>query len=395
MHPDICNYKNMKMKYIILTLIQLCAISTIIAQSFVLEGTVFDNQNNRKLNNVDIRIIDDRDSPPILIATDKFGAYKVSLNSGVQYNLELERVAFENLLTTFDASDLDTDNVKLDLKMQRLPGYEFQADVRELISTGSNKQKVLGEELKNLKIEIYNNTSGKEIRVTEDDPNHTFEVNFERNNHYTILLRKKGYFAKRIEVNVDIFGCILCFEGLGNDFAPEIESATDGKGRGLLIADIPMKKIVKDETIRIDNIYYDYDKWNIRADAKPALDNLVRILRRNPIIIELGSHTDNRGTDEYNQELSNKRAKSAVDYIISRGIKPSRIVANGYGESVPLNRCTDDVRCTDEEYQFNRRTEFKVTGFLDATNFDKKSLKQILEEEKISKKRLKEQIEGI
>ena len=383
------------MKFIILSVIQLCAMSTIIAQSFIIEGTVLDNQNNRKLNNVEIRISDENDSPPIMITTDNSGFYKISLESGVVYTVELERVAFENLVTSFDASEMDSDNARLDLKMQRLPGYEFQADVKELLSIGKDKNKVLGEELKNLKIEIYNNTSGKEIRVTEDDPKNTFEVNFERNNHYTILIRKKGYFAKRIEINVDIFGCILCFEGLGNDYAPEIQSAIDEQGRGLLLADIPMKKIVKDEAIRLDNIYYDYDKWNIREDAKPALDNLVRILRSNPIIIELGSHTDNRGTDEYNQVLSDKRAKSAMDYMVSRGIKSSRITAKGYGETVSLNRCNDEVRCTDAEYQFNRRTEFKVTGFLEATNFDKKSLKQILEEEKISKKRLKEQIEGI
>ena len=383
------------MKYIILSLIQLFAISTIVAQSFILEGTIKDNQNNRKLNNVDIRVADDQDSPTIMITTDNFGFYQITLESGALYTIELERIAFENLQTSFDASGIEAEDARLDLKMQRLAGYEFQADVKELLSIDGIKQKKLGQELKNLKIEIYNNTSGKEIIVTEDDPKNTFDVNFERNNHYTILIRKKGYFAKRIEVNVDIFGCILCFEGLGNDYHPEIESAIDGKDRGILIADIPMKKIVKDEAIRLDNIYYDYDKWNIRPDAKPALDNLVRTLRRNPIIIELGSHTDSRGTDEYNQDLSNKRAKSAVDYIVSRGVKSSRITAKGYGESVPLNKCIDDVKCTDAEYQFNRRTEFKVTGFLDATNFDKKSLKQILETEKITKKRLKEQIEGI
>lgn len=188
----------------------------------------------------------------------------------------------------------------------------------------------------------------------------------------------------------------MCLEGLGNDFSPEIVSATEtGNERNVMIADIPMKKIVKDEAIRIENIYYDYNKWNIRADAKPALENLVSTLRKNPIIIELGSHTDSRGNNEYNQKLSNKRAKSAVDYIISRGIKPSRISAKGHGESVILNRCVDDVKCTDKAHQFNRRTEFKVTGFLHATNFDKKSLKQLLEEEKITKKRLEEQIEGI
>jgi hypothetical protein len=94
-------------------------------------------------------------------------------------------------------------------------------------------------------------------------------------------------------------------------------------------------------------------------------------------------------------ELSSKRAQSAVDYIVSKGIKASRITSKGYGESVPLNKCIDGISCTDKEYQFNRRTEFRVTGFLEATTFDRKSLKQILDKEKVTRKRLKEQIEGL
>ena len=383
------------MKYLILSVLQLCLITSVLAQSTTLEGFVKDNQNNRKLNNVEITVSDDQGTTPYLVTTDEFGMYSLQLNSGVTYGFELERVAYNTLMSSFTIEDDASGKATHNMSMQRLPGYEFQADVKELLSGGNGADKRLGQELKNLKIEIYNNTLGKEIRVTEDDPKNTFEVNFERGNHYTILIRKKGFFAKRIEVNVDIFGCILCFEGLGNDYAPEIEAATGGTDRGILIADIPMKKIVKDETIRLDNIYYDYDKWNIRPDARPALDKLVQILKRNPIIIELGSHTDSRGKDEYNMILSDKRAKSAVDYIVSRGIKSSRIAAKGYGETIPLNKCTDGVACTEEEYQFNRRTEFKVTGFLEETNFAKKSLKQILEEEKITKKRLKEQIEGI
>ena len=383
------------MKYLLISVLQICFTCSLLAQSVTIEGYIKDSQNNRKLNNVDIKVTDNKESAPLMISTDDFGKYSIQATPGTTYGFELERVAYNSLSTTYAIDQDATEKIEHNISMQRLPGYEFQADVKELLSGGNGADKRLGGELKNLKIEIYNNTLDKEIRVTEDDPKNTFEANFERGNHYTILIRKKGYFAKRIEVNVDIYGCILCFEGLGNEYAPEVESATDGNDRGILIADIPMKKIIKDEAIRLDNIYYDYNKWNIRPDAKPALDKLVQTLKRNPIIIELGSHTDSRGTDEYNMTLSDKRAKSAVEYIVSRGIKSSRITSKGYGESVPLNKCVDGVTCTDREYQFNRRTEFKVTGFLEATNFAKKSLKQIIEEEKISKKRLKEQVEGI
>ena len=124
------------------------------------------------------------------------------------------------------------------------------------------------------------------------------------------------------------------------------------------------ERIVLDKTIVIENIYYDYDKWNIRPDAAIELDKIVTLLIDNPqIIIELGSHTDSRGARKYNETLSQKRAESAVQYIIDNGIDKSRITAKGYGEDKLVNNCADGVRCSEEEHQLNRRTEFKVTGF--------------------------------
>ncbi len=127
--------------------------------------------------------------------------------------------------------------------------------------------------------------------------------------------------------------------------------------------ELTLDKIVINKAIVLNNIYYDYDKWDIRPDAAVELDKLVTILVENPDInIELGSHTDSRGKDKYNQELSQKRAESAVAYIISKGIVQSRIKAKGYGESIPVNRCVNGVECSEEEFQMNRRTEFKVTS---------------------------------
>lgn len=128
---------------------------------------------------------------------------------------------------------------------------------------------------------------------------------------------------------------------------------------------IQLEKIVINKPIRLDNIYYDYNKWNIRPDAAVELDKLVKIMQDNPKIrIELSSHTDCRGSDKYNMTLSQKRAQSAVDYIVSKGISKDRIYAKGYGESKPLNKCVNGVKCTEEEYQWNRRTEFKVVEIL-------------------------------
>lgn len=125
--------------------------------------------------------------------------------------------------------------------------------------------------------------------------------------------------------------------------------------------DLYLEPIVINKAIRIENIYYDFDKSNIRPDAAKELDKLVKIMQDNPTIwIELGSHTDSRGNDQYNQWLSQSRANSAVQYIIDRGISKNRITAKGYGESQLVNKCTNGVKCTEVEHQLNRRTEFKI-----------------------------------
>lgn len=123
-----------------------------------------------------------------------------------------------------------------------------------------------------------------------------------------------------------------------------------------------LKEVVVDKPIVVENIYYDYDRWDIRPEAATELNKLVRLFNDNPnLSFELSSHTDSRATDVYNLVLSEARAKSAVDYLIRSGVNEKRIVARGYGEKQLVNRCKDGVECTEDEHQANRRTEFRVT----------------------------------
>lgn len=123
---------------------------------------------------------------------------------------------------------------------------------------------------------------------------------------------------------------------------------------------ITLSKIYKNVEITLNNIYYDYDKWNIRADAAQSLDSLVDILVKNPTIkIQLSSHTDCRGKDTYNETLSQKRAESVVQYLIQKGIAADRLTAKGYGESMPIETC-ECTKCTEDQHQRNRRTTFKI-----------------------------------
>lgn len=115
---------------------------------------------------------------------------------------------------------------------------------------------------------------------------------------------------------------------------------------------------------QLNHIYYDFDKHFIREDAKPELDKIVQFMAENPaLVLELRSHTDSRGSNEYNQALSQRRAQAAVDYLVSRGINRNNITAHGYGETQLTNECGDGIPCSDVQHQQNRRTEFVIIGY--------------------------------
>ena len=116
--------------------------------------------------------------------------------------------------------------------------------------------------------------------------------------------------------------------------------------------------------IKTENIYFDFDKFNIKRQAAEELDKLVDVMKSNPdMVIRIESHTDSRGSTAYNKYLSDKRAKSSRDYIISKGIDASRIEsAIGYGEERLLNDCGDGIRCGREQHNLNRRSEFIIVN---------------------------------
>jgi outer membrane protein OmpA-like peptidoglycan-associated protein len=110
------------------------------------------------------------------------------------------------------------------------------------------------------------------------------------------------------------------------------------------------------QVVRLNNVFFDFDKWDLRPESYVELDRVVKLLKDNPAIeIEMSAHTDSRGSDEYNFKLSDNRARSVMEYILSKGIAANRITSQGYGETKPV--ATND---TDEGRQLNRRVEFKI-----------------------------------
>jgi outer membrane protein OmpA-like peptidoglycan-associated protein len=208
--------------------------------------------------------------------------------------------------------------------------------------------------------------SGIAINATNDQPVSGVSVTCENttfNKKNTMVTANDGKFFFQLEQASD-FKVVGEQKGwLSSEVMYETTKGLDRSKDLYVLIKLSMQQPVADKVIRLDKIYYDYDKCDIKPRAAEELNRLVKLMDDFPdMIIELSSHTDSRGSDSYNLELSQCRANSAVAYIIGKGILKNRIMAKGYGESKLVNKCSDNVECTEDQHQENRRTEFKIVS---------------------------------
>ena len=151
--------------------------------------------------------------------------------------------------------------------------------------------------------------------------------------------------------------------GYLSDCVPFVSDTLNPQTEVSLSRSLFLDKIMN-ANLHVDNIYYDFDKSFIRPDAEPTLNSLIKIMTVNPVKVVLGAHADCRGSFEYNVPLTKRRAESAVQYLVQRGIAASRITAEWYGKTRLTNNCNcaEGVNCTEAEHQANRRTEFRIIG---------------------------------
>ncbi len=144
-------------------------------------------------------------------------------------------------------------------------------------------------------------------------------------------------------------------------FTPLAFTTTGIDSSTTLLKDIFLAPVEEKEVVVLRNIYFDFDKADIRPDAALELDKIAAFLNSDPSVrIELSAHADSRGTHDYNMKLTQRRADSSVAYLVSKGIAADRLVAKGYGFTKLANHCAKGVECTEEEHQWNRRVEFFV-----------------------------------
>jgi len=179
--------------------------------------------------------------------------------------------------------------------------------------------------------------------ISDDEGN--FLLDLPCNEQFKIVFSKENYSTETVSVST-----------------PEKSDVNDGNEVLLTSFNSLVEKEGDREKIKVEPIYFDYAKWDITPQAITELDKVIFAMEKFPeMTIKIESHTDARGRDSYNLELSDKRAKSTMDYLIEKGIDASRILsATGYGESRLKNKCTNGVNCSEEQHYENRRSDFVI-----------------------------------
>lgn len=301
-----------------------------IFKDITVSGTVTDKKTGAPIEMSEV-VLKDREGKEIeKVITKADGTYEFKLDFNKDYTIVAQKLGYSTESKPVSTFNLTSNHLVVDFQLMKI-----SIGVEGIVS-----DKATGVPLDGALVSLVG-SDGKEISnvTTKADGYYYFELAPEKT--YKVKGSKEGYFAKVEAVS------------------------TKGKKEGVIKKDLPLEKLILNKPIRLDNIYYDLAKWNIRPDAAKELDKLVQVLKDNPtLIIELSSHTDCRASDAYNMELSDKRAKSAAKYIVEKGgISKERITGKGYGETVLINRCANGVKCTEAEHQENRRTEFKVLKF--------------------------------
>jgi len=244
-------------------LIGLFALSIFAQGGVNVEGYVYEGGNRGYLNLAKVTILDpETGDVKGMATTDKDGKFLSILPAGKSYDVVVEKDLFEKQIEQISTvGKVDGDKVFLKVKMSRKPGYIFDVTIAEKRSSDT----VVVDAITGATIEVFNNTKGESTLTLVDHPTQAFKCHFEDGNHYTVLIRKKNYFNKRMEAFVNVKGCILCFEGVGEVKPSDVLS--EGNSMGTVVANVSLEPIKINEGIKIENLLYDYAKATLTDQA--------------------------------------------------------------------------------------------------------------------------------
>jgi outer membrane protein OmpA-like peptidoglycan-associated protein len=303
-------------------------------------GTALDKEGNILASTI-INLYDNNGQIINTVETSEDGKYKFSVDADLEFKLTGTKEDYLDGEKNVSTKTSDYEIIA-DVILEKDPGLTLYALVTD---------KKTGSPLEGVKMIIKDNETGVvEEFITQNSGDYRKilqdkKVNDKGSFNFTLI--KEGYFSK----------------------TQTYEETFDKPGQYdvHIKLDFTMDPLVTDlsQMVQINEIYFEFNKYKIRTEAAVELNKIVEIMNKYPeMVIELGSHTDCRGTKTYNMKLSDKRAKASAEYIKERISNPDRIYGKGYGESKLLNDCACEGNklstCSEEEHDVNRRTEFKV-----------------------------------
>jgi outer membrane protein OmpA-like peptidoglycan-associated protein/tetratricopeptide (TPR) repeat protein len=297
---------------------------------------VYDVATQQPINDAEVRLIKNGVNQD-LFKTDNAGQIKICMATGLDFEFKAFKEGYEGNTVGY-SSMIVVEGASAEIKI-------YLQDSNLPLVKGTIRSELTNEPIPGSTV-ILTNERDESIETVITGPDGKYEFQPVKKGKYIVSAVKENYATNTEEI--------------GKVKANRRENTTYEQNLGM---------IAEGDIFRIENIYYNYGKYDIRKDARKELENTVLpILKKYPsIVIELRSHTDSRSERDFNQTLSENRAQAVVDYLVNRGIGAERMVAKGYGEAMLVNGCGDDVKCSESEHQLNRRTEFKVLNVKEST----------------------------
>ena len=269
--------------------------------------------------------------------TDLNGTVSSTLRQGKKYFILVTKDSYADGEVQFSTEALTgTQTIRVPLRARNCAALDGLVTVQGYNTT-----------VPNALVRIVNQSTGKE-ELVRSNASGSFEHCLAANSDFLVTAEKAGYTNGTANISTKN---LQGWQPLNVNLKLQPASGDE----------VVKEPIREGSVILLENIYYDFNQYIIRRGAAEELSALSQLMKQYPSMeVELIAHTDSRGNDQYNLELSLKRAESARRYLIQQGIQQGRIKALGYGETQIRNRCADGVECSDDEHQYNRRTEVKV-----------------------------------
>lgn len=318
-----------------------------IRNSAILNGIVNNLKTKSGLANTTIYLVNKEGVTLDSTTTNSDGSFEIFLSS-IEDDFKITSKK-EGFITAEKEIGFDASKDEYETEINLAPDLDYHF-------IGLVRNKKTGEPIDGVKITIIDNNTNKEFTQSSTDGSGNFKTTtlpymFSDKINYNFIIEKKGYVTNNLDFS---------------DVLDMVEDINVSNKMSIDLTEIEVGKTDLNEVVEISPIYFDFGKYDIRPDAAVELNKVVKVMKDNPgMVIELGSHTDSRGSASTNQRLSDKRAKASAEYIITQGIERNRISGKGYGKSrLKISDAEIAKAKTEQEkedlHEKNRRTEFII-----------------------------------